>query len=565
MYSSESIGDLGSLYDGTNDHLPIGMTHTGITGDANLHRSLATYRYENAMVKTELAATLERNTRELQELKLKGEIELRKIQEQNSEVWERLTSERDHAVNNNRKIQQINLQLQQKLKLGEEDLLELQTKYEVLQHEKEQRVEENRQKTASLEATIQNLKREKTLLEERVDQLQGDLSKEKMTNRELATTLSSEKHQQQLIKSRLGEVEQQCRLQLSSAQGEIVRLKEERDKNMKNTSNQLKEMSQSVEEQSNSLIRTKERAAARELELQKSLATQRQAQLAQSQQLIQQNNKLQERIKIQENQIQDNSSALDSKVSFLEQKLAAATEKLHQEEREKAILQGRLDELCLLENKLRREVDSSSEISQELLQLKGEHQEFKDYNEQLKTQIEQLTDRLKHSTSEVEKERENLQEQRKALDNKISDQKSFHQEEITELRARVSELQSRLNDRSKKYLDECSSLSQSLISGGTKKLKDVPLVVGLLVKQFEARQASLREIIPPQMYRQLQQQLDDMTRKHNEFAAFISGVNEFQSSMPEIMKLTSQAEAVGQRLSELDESQIHCLSDLESL
>lgn len=567
MSSSESFGDAGSVFGGTNDHLPIGMALSGITGDASLHRSIATYRYENAMVKTELAATLERHARELQEIKLKGQIELRKIQEDHSEVCEQLTSERDEVLNSYRKVQQINLQVQQKLKLGEEDLSDLQAKYEVLQQEKEQCSEGSRQKINGIETTIQNLKRAKTTLEEKVDQLQCDLSKEKMTNRELTTTLSSEKHQQQLIKSRLGEVEQQCGLQLASAQGEIARLKDERETNRKSSSQQLKEMSLTVEEAANSLIRSKERAASRELELQKTAAAQRQAQLSHSQHAIQQNNKMQERIKFLESQIQDNSSSLDSKVSLLEQKLSSAKEKVHQEEREKAILQGRLDDLSLLSNKLRREVDASTEISQELLQLKGEHQDIKDHNSQLITQIQQLSLRCKQSVSEVAKESATIQEERKVLDVKIADLKSFHQEEKTELRTRISELQTQLNDRSKKYLDECSGLSQKVKTYGRliKKLRHKLEVAALKVEQLDAQQAALRENVPPQMYRQMQQQLEDMTRKHNEFAAFIRGLNEFQSSMPEIVQLTSRAEAIGQKLSELDESQIHCLSDLESL
>lgn len=47
-----------------------------VGGGRSLHRSLATYRYENALVKTELAATLERHRREVEELRLKYESQV---------------------------------------------------------------------------------------------------------------------------------------------------------------------------------------------------------------------------------------------------------------------------------------------------------------------------------------------------------------------------------------------------------------------------------------------------------------------------------------------------------
>ena len=44
-----------------------------------LHQTLATYRYENTLVKTELAATLDRHKKELKELHYKYENQVRFI------------------------------------------------------------------------------------------------------------------------------------------------------------------------------------------------------------------------------------------------------------------------------------------------------------------------------------------------------------------------------------------------------------------------------------------------------------------------------------------------------
>lgn len=54
------------------------------------------------------------------------------------------------------------------------------------------------------------------------------------------------------------------------------------------------------------------------------------------------------------------------------------------------------------------------------------------------------------------------------------------------------------------------------------------------VEQLEAQRAALQDNVPGHVYRNLQNQLQDITRKHNEFAAYIRGLNEFHSSLPEV-------------------------------
>lgn len=61
-----------SSTDSLDDHAVAADAPSLVVGGSHpLHRSLATYRYENALVKTELAATLERHGREMEELRLK--------------------------------------------------------------------------------------------------------------------------------------------------------------------------------------------------------------------------------------------------------------------------------------------------------------------------------------------------------------------------------------------------------------------------------------------------------------------------------------------------------------
>ena len=63
-----------SSTDSLDDHA-VGANVRSVVGGGShpFHHSLATYRYENALVKTELAATLERHSREMEELRLKYE------------------------------------------------------------------------------------------------------------------------------------------------------------------------------------------------------------------------------------------------------------------------------------------------------------------------------------------------------------------------------------------------------------------------------------------------------------------------------------------------------------
>lgn len=76
MSSTES-GDDHALADSgpQGDTTALGFSHH------SLQQTLATYRYENALIKTELAATLERHAREMEELKLKYQSQVEKGKE----------------------------------------------------------------------------------------------------------------------------------------------------------------------------------------------------------------------------------------------------------------------------------------------------------------------------------------------------------------------------------------------------------------------------------------------------------------------------------------------------
>lgn len=63
----------------TEDFEDLALVDRSAENDEELQRSLATYRYENALVKTELSATLERHAREMEELRLKYQAQVRTI------------------------------------------------------------------------------------------------------------------------------------------------------------------------------------------------------------------------------------------------------------------------------------------------------------------------------------------------------------------------------------------------------------------------------------------------------------------------------------------------------
>lgn len=67
-----------------------------------------------------------------------------------------------------------------------------------------------------------------------------------------------------------------------------------------------------------------------------------------------------------------------------------------------------------------------------------------------------------------------------------------------------------------------------------KKLRHKLELGTLQVEQLEAQRAALQDNVPAHKHAHLQAQLQALTRKHNEFAAFLRGLSEFQSSLPEV-------------------------------
>lgn len=67
-----------------------------------------------------------------------------------------------------------------------------------------------------------------------------------------------------------------------------------------------------------------------------------------------------------------------------------------------------------------------------------------------------------------------------------------------------------------------------------KKLRYKLEVEEVQLERLEAQRAALQDNVPSHVHRRLQNQLQDITRKHNEFAAFIRGLSEFQSALPQV-------------------------------
>ena len=66
-----------------------------------------------------------------------------------------------------------------------------------------------------------------------------------------------------------------------------------------------------------------------------------------------------------------------------------------------------------------------------------------------------------------------------------------------------------------------------------KKLRHKLELGALQVEQLEAQRAVLQDNVPAHKHAHLQTQLQALTRKHNEFAAFLHGLSQFQS-LPEV-------------------------------
>ncbi|XP_042872626.1 trichohyalin-like isoform X2 [Penaeus japonicus] len=532
-----------------------------------LQQTLATYRYENALIKTELAATLERHAREMEELKLKYQSQLKEVDQHRSESERQIRDLHERYTDQERKMQQANLNLQQRIKAAEEDLEEANRMRERGKRERNETEEEHQSQVTALQNALQALKNENNQLRETVDRLQGSLDKEKTTSRELSTTLNAEKHQQQLIKSRLSEIEQQCHVKLTAAQAEAAQVRKIKEQETASAMKRIDELTSTLEEERAVLLRLRERSAAKEAELERRIGDQRQSQLSNSHQLVQQNAQLLERIKGLEATISSLEGKNDSRVHELESSLQNTIDKLHREEREKAVLNARVTTLESLESLLKREKEENSSLREELHRQEAEGKRMGSLNKDMQKEIQELKAKVAEVQSQEESLRTKMEKDALKWDQQQSDQRISHQEELDHLRARITTLQTQLNDKNKSYLEECSHLKQKVRTYGKliKKLRYKLEVEEVQMERLEAQRAVLQDNVPSHVHRRLQNQLQDITRKHNEFAAFIRGLSEFQSALPQLTELTTCMGAVGQKLSELEEDQLHCLSELESL
>ncbi|KAK4299771.1 hypothetical protein Pmani_027988 [Petrolisthes manimaculis] len=552
----------------TEDFEGMALADSSPENEDALQRSLATYRYENALVKTELAATLERHTREIDELTHKYQAQVREVERQYSELESRLSGVQEKEGEQLRKVQQTNLQLQQKIKMLQEDAEEGVHIQEKLGEHKQHMEEQLQQTHLSHQAAMETLRGERNQLSETVDRLRGELEKERITSRELNTTLSTERHQYQLIKSRVTEVEQHCRVQLTTLEAEAAQLRQEREADNAAAARRVKELEKRIEEERNSTVEARQHVEAREVELERNAAEERQTHLSTSHQLTLQNAQLQEKIKTLEGKLRSLEEGRDRAVKEAETDVERATERLHQCERDRAVLEGRVSGLEGMEESLRRERQTTSTLRQDL---HLQHTQVEQLSA-LTTQLHQTIQQLKDKASEMEKqseagkaERERLQQSRLQ---EVADLRMVHQEEVEQLRARVVTLQAQISDRSTKYLDECTQLKQKVRTYARliKKLRYRVELGGAEMERLAAQRAALEaDCVPSASYVRLQTRLKDLTRRHNEFAAFIRGFGELQTAMPEILQLTSCVEAVGQNLNRLEEEQKQCLSELESL
>ncbi|XP_064101809.1 myosin-10-like [Macrobrachium nipponense] len=504
--------------------------------DLTLQRTLATYRYENALVKTELAAALERHTREINELKLKYQAQIREVEKQHGGMEIQLKEVQDKYMDENRQLQQTNLHLHQQLKIAEEELESANRAVEKSVRDKSQAEELWQQRMLASQTSLQSLKEEKNRLKEDLEKVTGDLDKERVTVREITTTLNSERHQQQLVKSRVSEVEQQCKIQLTAAQTEASQLRQKLEQDASGATNRIKELMNLLEEEKSVLVRVKERASAKELEMEKRLAEQKQTMLSNSQQLIQQNAALQDRIKSLEATLNNFESKSDAKVSEIEAKEQRTLERLREVEREKVVLEARVISLENLEVLLRKEREDSSVLRQEIHQHRAEAEELQSLNAELHQQIKHLKNKVEEHESVQETIKKDAKKELDTGQRLMAEQQASHQEELDQLRARIAALQTNFNDRNKSYLEECTQLKQKVRTYAKliKKLRYKLELGEVQVEQLEAQQAVLKDNVPSHVYRRLYSQLQDIIRKHNEFAAFIRGLSEFQSALPEV-------------------------------
>ncbi|MPC36454.1 hypothetical protein E2C01_029912 [Portunus trituberculatus] len=539
-----------------------------VGGGRHFHRSLATYRYENALVKTELAATLDRHRREMEELRLKYESQqVREMERQRQEVEEQLAHFKEIHMEKEAQLHQTNIHMQHKVKGLEEDLAASVRKLEKLQQEKTRAEEGMGEAKFSWQNREQHLRTDNDRLCKEGEELRRELEKERSSVREVTAALATERHHHQLIKSRVSEVEQHCQVQLTLAEAQAAQLRQEKAQEEAAAAKRIDEVVGLLEEERAVVARVREGSATRLKEVEKCMAEERQAHLSSTQQLSSHNAELQQEVKALEDKVQSLEQQRESGVREVREQLKATMEKLQAAEKEAAVAGARLASVEDLERLLRQERESSSSLRQELHHCQAEVQEMKAMNAELHQNLQQIGDKLRVVQGQQEAAQAEVQREQTDRVKVVADLRAAHQEEAERLRSRITTLETHLAGKSAKYLEDTSLLRQKLHTYAKliKKLRHKLELGALQVEQLEAQRAALQDNVPAHQHAHLQTQLQALTRKHNEFAAFLHGLSQFQSSLPEMAELTSCVGMLNQKLSEMEEDQRQCLSDLDSL
>lgn len=536
-------------------------------GSRPFHRTLATYRYENALVKTELAATLERHRREVEELRLKYESKVREAERQRQEAEDELAHFRETHSEKEARLHQTNMHLQHKIKGLEEDLAANIRKQEKLQQEKTRAEEGMGEAKFSWQTKEQHLRAENERLCREGEELRREVEKERASVREVTAALGTERHQHQLIKSRVSEVEQHCQVQLTLAEAQTAQLRQEKAQEEAAAAKRIDEVVGLLEEERAVVTRLRDNSAARLKEADKCMAEERQTHLATTQQLSQHNADLQLEVKALEDKVQSLEKQQESRVREVREQLRATMEKLQAAEREAAVTGARVASVEDLERLLRQERESSSSLRQELHHCQAEVQELKATNGDLHRNLQEISEKLSEMKGQHEAAKEEVQREQTNRVKVVADLRTAHQEEAERLRSRITTLEAYLAEKSAKYLEDSNLLRQKLTTYAKliKKLRHKLELGALQVEQLEAQRAALQDNVPAHKHTHLQTQLRALTRKHNEFAAFLHGLSQFQSAVPEMAELTSCVGMLNQKLSEMEEDQRQCLSDLDSL
>ena len=533
----------------------------------SLKKTIASYRYENTIIKTELAETIKKHNKELNELKMKYQILLEQENQDKIEQINVISQAKEQSSLDQRKLHQSNLHLAQKLKLCEDDIESLNSVIDKLEKEKKElqnKFDHNKNTDFN---TIQTLKVELKTLTDQIDHFKSELEKEKILTRELTTTLRSEKHQSHMMKNKMNEAEKTSEVKVASVKSEIDQLKSLHERECERLNKQISELQSTLEEGRDEERRNQEKNYIKVRELEFSISEYKQQIIKTKSDQLQEITKLQQNIKVLETKLNSLSSSKEKEILKLQEEISSLKDKLYKEQTEKAITQGRIGILSELEDSLKREREEASLLRQKISQLRGELESILENNSKLQTQLQQEKFKLSDAEIKLKKCLDDKSSNNNNTDRIIADMKIRHQEELSQVRSRVASLETQLTDKGHQYLDETTALKQKVKTYGQliKKLRHKLQLSTLREEQLTAQQSVLEENVPPHHHRKVQQQLLDLTRKHAEFAAFIKGLGDFQNNIPHMSDLNDKVNAISQKLADLEESQLNCFSEVESL